>query len=137
MRAALEHHRVAGQQLSRTQEQLVSHRDQLGRHILDRPTHHPVGDARSRGLQLSHRVRGTPLGITLECLASGLHEDHDQTGKRLPRKRAVTMASMATRSAAKRPATDAAQGLPHHWCAGERQPRAPHGTHAQARRPLV
>ena len=23
------------------------------------------------------------MGITLECLASGLHENHDQTGKRL------------------------------------------------------
>ena len=43
----------------------------------------------------------------------------------------MTMASMATRSAAKRPANEAAQGLPHHRRTGERQSRAPqHGGNA-------
>ena len=42
-----------------------------------------MSQAGSGCLQLSHRGRGSPLGMTLECLASGLHENHDQPGKRL------------------------------------------------------
>ena len=84
-----------------------------------------MGDARGGCLQLSHRGRGSPLGITLECLASGLHEYHDQTGKRLTQQQGRDDGQHGHQVRGKAAREDAAHGLPHDWCAGDGQPCAP------------
>ena len=62
---------------------------------------HPRGGR----LQLPDRRRRAAFGVALERLAAGLHQDHDEARERLAESSAATMASVATRSAAKRPAT--------------------------------
>ncbi len=125
MGAALEHHRVAGQQLSRPQQE--TRRPPRTSSAGTSSTSHPPsgGPPGGRRLQLSHRLRGSPLGITLECLAAGLHEDHDQTGERLPQNQGGDDGQHGHQIRGKAARGDAAQGLPHHRRTGERQPRAP------------
>ena len=78
-----------------------------------------------RCLELSHRLRGSPLGVPLECLAAGLHEDHDQTGEGLPKNQGGDDGQHGHEIRGKTARDQAAQGLPDDRCAGEGQPRTP------------
>jgi hypothetical protein len=48
-------------------------------------TYNPMSHTWGRRFQFSNRFRGSPLCIALECLAAGLHKDHDEAGERLPK----------------------------------------------------
>ena len=111
MGSALQHDGVAGQQLPRPDQELVAHRDRFGRDVVHarRP---PIrwairGAAASSSRTASearpwaYRSRASPP----VCISTTMSP---ASGSRSSR--AATMASMATRSAAKRPATDAAEG---------------------------
>ena len=125
MRAALEHYSITGQQLPRPQQEIVAHFHQLGRHIVHRAIHHPMSHTWGGCFQLSHRLRGPPLGIPLECLAASLHEDHKQTRERLPKDQGGDDGKHRHEICGEAAPRDAAQGPPHDWEAGECQPRAP------------
>jgi hypothetical protein len=84
-----------------------------------------------RCFELSNSVRGSPLRIPLECLAAGLHEDHDEASERLPKDQGSDDRQHRYEIRGKTPPEDAAQGLPHNRRTGEGQPSAPqHGSRA-------
>jgi hypothetical protein len=121
----LQHHGIAGQQLARTQQQLVARIHLLRRDILDLTSYHLMGDSRGRGLELPNRIGRPTFGVALERLATGLHEDDDEAGQRLVQQEGCDNGEHRHQIGSEAPGKDSANGLPDDGKTTENQARGP------------
>jgi hypothetical protein len=80
---ALYHSGVACQQLTGAEQEIVAYLDHLRRYVFYLTADNQMSHPWRRCLELSNRLRRPALGVPLQGLAAGLHENHDQAGERL------------------------------------------------------
>ena len=130
LRASAEHEAIAGHQLARAHQELVTHRHLLGSDVLQLTGRQPMRQPRGRRLELVNRGGRAPLGIALQRLAAGLHEDDDETGERLAQRERRDDGQHRHEVGREPAGQHAAQGAPDDGQPGDREPRRP----GQARR---
>src|SRR5690242_4310368 len=121
--------RVAGDHLSRPHEEAVADDDLVDDDVVERASSlaHAVGDAGRILLQRPHGRRRPSLGVALERLAAGLHEDDDEAGDRLVEQHGADDGERGDDVRRELPAEDAAQRAPDERRAGDDEPGEPDG----------